>query len=566
MRRLIVRLFLLMLFLTGSLASPILLADRVAAADERDAEAQEWEEQVATDARGDVPYQWPGTTDLLYLTMGEVYTFALRETYLFMRIGYNMTDPEDADLDNEPITPPDPVPPPAPLLPRDDPEVAIVIGFRANGVDHNITLYRFSLQEGPWRSNAGQLIMERPSEDTGHDELLFFTPIRRWGIQPGDIIDNITAAGYRDGQETDRMEGFDVGGEYPWPFGETLQPGPQGVPEGIPKPGEYVDWLREERPRFDPMNPRLPDPDRDIPEDPPEPDVEKVLEDPESGKAHRVRHEVQSGQERLIVRWDKEVVEADFSRVGQVNFTVENLFDETPQTVVMLASYDRATRWLMAYAPGTEPVQVVQPGETARFSVIAAPFDFAATPFVDVTFIFLSDWGGYEIRLVRFVNTAEIDLSGPDRDPRGRIGYLPPSIGVDILNKDDHFRVNEPRLVMIRVSDETGRPYSGFKEVRAFIHPIDERPPEQPYQLNLKYFTEGVYEVPFTFDKPGAWVVDVYFYDYQPGQDGYPHIDFFLRVDYPGESRPVVPTPLAIGGLGLGLTALAVNERLTKKR
>lgn len=580
--------------------------DTSAPADHREAPLEEWEEQVATDARGDVLVHYPGSVDLYYLAIGELHAWSLGEPYILLRVGYNITTPNSGT-----VPPPQALPAPVSQLPDqidDRPLVTINITFNISA-ERTVTISLYTDSYGTsWFSNQGLLVADRGNVE-GHREVLYFAPLRRFSLEEGDTLSDYNITSYRGTRLVDTMEAFDplndplpryvsakslfdvttsaaeqllpigppgppaapfpippplpVGtpptpeisteprdylpDDYPYP----PETGPQGVPHVIGTPAEWEDWA------VDAFSGR----DRPAPVYPDEAGVEAT--DLARSSAFNITHEVTEGQTRFIARVEREIVGADHSQLAYANVTIENLFEETDQRVVMLVVAPERTRWLMRYALDMpDGIKELPAGGTVEMGMIAVPENLFATPRWTAQIMFLSDWGGLDIVQVQFVSL----LTDPrDQQPPGGNG-LPSTLLVDLVNQEDPFRVNEPRNVMVQVRDQYGRYVSGMDAVRAYVYPAGGRP-HAPYQLHEKPFMDGVYQIPFTFNRPGAWQVDVYFFDYDANSEGaFPNIDFRVRVDYPADTSPIVPVPAALGGVALVFAAISVRERLAKAR
>lgn len=593
------RLLFLVLMLMGSLGAAGIGMGPVQAGDPRDGDPREWERQVAADARGDVLIDWPGTIDLYYMTVGELYSLGLGETYLLIRIGYNITENGDETA----VLPEDSVPVPGagavpfPDVTPDQTLTTINVTFNVSR-ERDVRISLYSMDRGDtWVSNEGRLLADNGPVD-GHREVIYITPYRRFELEPGDIIGDHNVSAYRSQRLTDTMQGFEpihdispvyfrvhplldrLQSDQPLPLPEPIPPRPQppvpppeppvdpkevvpddpwqyppdagdhGIPEGIPT-GDDVD---EE----DPLAPR----DRD---DGPTPvDPEKAAGDPDSGRATQQAHKLTDGRGRFVARGHQEYYTAGFNHVAWANFTLESRFKETDQQVLMLGAGLDGHRWLFRYGLDMPlGVKTLPADGKVDMSIIGAPNSLFASAQVPATAIFISDWGGIDLVPVTFLNTNFPDPRGTD------IGTptLPTRLRVDIVNEDDPFRVNEPRKIMVRVRDGDFNYESRFTAVRAFIYPAGTPQPAQPYELKQKFFTPGIYEIDMVFDRPGAWIIDVYFFDYQPNTRGtYPHIDFQVRVEYEGKTQPIIPVPAALGSLGLLMLALVARERMAKSR
>ncbi|MBW3583513.1 MAG: hypothetical protein KY455_10490 [Euryarchaeota archaeon] len=551
------RIPLLLIIVAFGVLSPVLTTPALAV-DERDPEEDEWEDVVAVDARGDVLIHWSGTIDLLYLTTGELYSYQLQQTYIFFRVGYNLTGPNDGtyrDRDTKGIAQE------LDLMPEDDPRfLALNITFRVEGERRTLNLFSNSLGQG-WQSDQGQLVLSE-ADKNGHSEVVFFAPITRFGLRPGMVMMDINTSAVRDGRLTDRMSGFDAVEEYPVPtrISGLLGDRDLAIPYGVSRPKEHVDWAHTETDRVRAggspdleSNPTL------------DTNASRVMEDPHSGQAEQKRHLVKSGREVINVRADKESVNAGTNRVGFVNFTVENTMRETNQLVFMGMVRPRGTGWAFNYGPGTTAiVQELLPEDRAEYQFVAYPTTRQALPYVLTHLIVLSNGGGFEVFLVPWIFEDKYDLRRPLPD----LGPSEPTrLVATLLNPDDPFRINEPREVLIQVRDTSGAYVTGMEEMRVFVHPFGEPRPDKPHAAPAKPFMPGVYKVPYVFDKTGAWVIDVHFFDLGANADGVvPSIDFKVRVHYGRESPEIVPLPLALGGVGLGLVGLVVKDRLSKIR
>ncbi len=258
---------------------------------------------------------------------------------------------------------------------------------------------------------------------------------------------------------------------------------------------------------------------------------------------------------------------ADLSDVGYANFTLENLMTETDQDVGMFLAGHLGMRWHLRYGLDMpRGVRTLPADSTAEMNLIAAPESLFSRPTWGGTVIFISNWGGIEVVPIIFQST-EPKMESPDTPDRGLI--LPENPRIRILNPDSQYRVNERRQILVQVRDEeTGQWISELNGVRAFIFPEGASQGNVPYQLRHKPWMDGVYQVPFVFDRPGAWHIQIYLFDYPPDPDGggWPHESFTVRVEYEGDSAPLMPLSAALMTVGLVVAAVWGRERLVKAR
>jgi hypothetical protein len=600
---------LVMLLFSGLMQAGLLLGPVTAQeedpSDRYDGQPNEWEKQVAQDARGDVLVTWPGSIDLLYMTMGNLHSIDRGESFLFIRIGYNITEAGDETIPTQQETPTSVLPDIPPLAAQ---RVLSTIEIQFNvtteqGVrTESILLVTTDFGE-TWATDQGLLVTDNPREDSDDKEVLYAAPLRRFSLEEGDILNDYNVTSHRHGRLVDTMHGFDPANDYlpgymaihplledpaqvvpplplPFPLPPTPEPpqppeeapetpdpadivpnhpypvppstGPQGVPKGTPHPKDLEEW----------------DPDRDGPVPW---DLEKTaekLQDPESGAAWSTEFVITEGRSRFVVRSHQEVVFASIQEVGFGNFTIDNLMSETEQIVGLFWSGPPDMGWLMRYGLDMpNGVKHLSADGTVEMSLIAAPMSLFARPSFIGAAVFISNWGGIEIVPVVLQSTTE-RMQDPRAMP-GRTVILPDNPKIEVLNLESSYRVNERRNMLIQIRDEeTGQFISQLSGVRAYIYPEGAAPNQLPYQLREKPWMDGVYEVPFVFDRPGAWHIRVFLFDYPPDADGggWPNEAFIARVDYRDDTTPLMPFSLALMSVGLIVTAVWARERIGKSR
>lgn len=600
--------FILALFLASLSEAGVILGVHAEPDDDRDrdrydGEPAEWEKQVAQDARGDVLVEWPGSIDLLYMTLGTLHSVQRGESYLLMRIGYNITE-----TGQETIVQPEDTPtsfiPDVPRLSDPAPLAMINVSFNVSQErTERLSLWTENFG-GTWMTNQGLLVANNP---TGNDdmEVIYAAPLRRFGLEDGDLLDDYNVTSYRNDRMVDSMDGFHAANDYmpnyipvhpllsdpqqnvpplPLPPGtppppplpdppdppdpvpeppeptdhipnrpypEPPSPGTQGIPRGMPHPDDLKDW----------------DPDRDGPLPWNPRNIIDGATDPESGQAWSTAFEIKESTSRFLVRSHQQVLHANLDDVGFANFTVENLMTETDQQVGMFLVGHIGMRWHLRYGLDMpDGVRTLPADSTATMSLIAAPESLFSRPQWGATAIFISDWGGIEVLPLIFQST-EPRMELPTTPERGLI--LPNEPRIRVLNPESEYRVNERRQILVQVrDDETGQWIAEMNGVRAFIYPEGESPGNLPYQLRHKPWMDGVYQVPFVFDRPGAWHIQVFLFDYPPDPDGggWPHETFTVRVEYPGDSTPLMPLSAALLTVGLVVAAVWGRERLVKTR
>lgn len=568
----------------------------------------EWEQQVAADARGDVLLHWPGTVDLYYLTVGEVYAWSLGEPYMIVRIGYNATGPNQADVSESAV--PGPV---QPLVPSQIPRNALItvnLTFNVSGEEQQRVSFYSNSYGTSWDTNGGRLVSDRVV-NSDLREIVYLAPLRRFGLEDGDVLRDFNVTAYREARIVDTMQAFEplhdplprytpaksiwdgaytqATGLTPIPAPAIPQPGypniptPFPFPEPVPfpstNPRDHIendpydyppalgaqgipDWMGD-RNDWTRWKPTASNGDEQIPIN-----VNGLADSGgqmQTGGAYNVTHRITDGQSRFIVRQEREIVGADFSTIGFANFSVESLFEDIDQTVAMLVNMPSNHRWAGRYGLDMpQGTKVLPGGDRVNMSFLAAPTSIFSRSPAEVVLMFLSDWGGLEVVRVLLVSTVE-GAQGEGALPPG--DGLPTTLLVDFVNENDPWRVNDVRNVMVQVRDGRGFYASGFTGVRAYIYPAGAPVPPQPYQLREKAWMDGIYEIPFVFDRAGAWVVDVHFFDYKADDNGlFPSMRYVVRVDYPGESSPIIPVPAALGSVLLIFAAVSVRERLAKAR
>ncbi len=604
---------LAMLLFAGLVQAGLLL--ETAHADEEpdpyDGDPDEWEKQVAQDARGDVQVEWPGSIDLLYMTMGNLHSLGRDETFLLVRIGYNITAPDEATVQLPDESPQDPIP--APPQTVDQAPVAMInltFNITRDGADERTQRITFITADygESWATDQGFLVSDNPREDREDKELIYAAPLRRFDLEEDDVLSGYNVSSYRNERLVDTLHGFDPANDYlpayvplhpllsdptrlvypllppgvprpdlpdPYdppepvpappedvprptdvvpdePYPEPPGSGDQGLPKGSPHPDDLEDW----------------DPDHDGPT-PWDPEALIAgLTDPESGAAWSSDFTIETGRSRFVARSHQEVIHAGINEVGFGNFTIDNLMTETEQTVGLFWSGPPNMGWLMRYGLDMPTgIKTLPADGSVEMSLIVAPESLFARPTWAGAAVFISDWGGIEVVPVLLESTTQ-GMKDPRRHAdQGLI--LPENPEITILNADSTFQVNQRRNLIIQVRDkDTGQYVSGLSGVRAFIYPEGAVPNNLPYQLREKPWMDGVYEVAFVFDRPGAWHVQVYLFDYPPDADGegWPHDTFTVRVDYASQTPPLMPLSLALLSVGLIVTAVWARERIGKSR